>query len=108
TEVTTLPGGQNLGQIDDIVYFQKLLYRSLNVPVSRLEQDGGNGFNLGRSSEISREEMRFTKFINKLHRKFSNVFKDLLKTQLILKGLITEEEWKQYHNRIKFRFARDT
>ena len=86
TEITTLPGGQNLGEIDDIVYFQKKLYRSLNIPVSRLESD--SGFSLGRGAEITRDEVKFTKFVQKLRNKFNSLFNDILKTQLILKGVI--------------------
>ena len=91
TEITTLPGGQNLGEIDDITYFQRKLYRSLNVPISRLEAE--QNFSLGRSTEITRDELKFTKFIGRLRKKFSNLFSDILRTQLVLKGIIADEEW---------------
>jgi len=106
TEISTLPGGENLGQIDDIVYFQKKLYKSLNVPVNRLEQEAQ--FSLGRSSEITRDELKFQKFINRLRKKFSWLFIDLLKTQLILKGVFTEEEWKEIQQDINVDFLQDT
>ena len=91
TEITTLPGGSNLGEIDDIVYFQRKLYRSLNVPISRLEAE--TGFSLGRSTEITRDELKFTKFVQRLRKKFTPLFTDVLKTQLVLKGIISIEEW---------------
>ena len=106
TEITTLPGGENLGQIDDIVYFQKKLYKSLNVPVNRLEQEAQ--FSLGRSSEITRDELKFQKFINKLRKRFSMLFIDLLKTQLVLKGIVTEEEWSQIKQDINVDYQQDT
>ena len=105
TEITTLPGGQNLGEIADIEYFQKKLYRSLNIPISRLE--GGQGFNLGRAAEISRDEVKFTKFIGRLRKKFCMLFHDLLKTQLILKGVIAPEEWPVIQGDITFSFLQD-
>ena len=106
TEITTLPGGENLGQIDDIVYFQKKLYKSLNVPVNRLEQEAQ--FSLGRSSEITRDELKFQKFINKLRKRFSMLFIDLLKTQLVLKGVVTEEEWSEMRQDINIDYQQDT
>ena len=106
TEITTLPGGENLGQIDDILYFQKKLYKSLNVPSSRLEQEAQ--FSLGRSSEITRDELKFQKFISRLRKKFSALFVDLLKTQLILKGILTEEEWLEVRDNINFDYLQDT
>jgi hypothetical protein len=106
TEITTLPGGENLGQIDDIVYFQKKLYKSLNVPVNRLEQEAQ--FSLGRSSEITRDELKFTKFVNRLRKKFSWLFIDMLKTQLILKGVVTEDEWKEMQQDITVDYLQDT
>lgn len=106
TEITTLPGGENLGQIDDIVYFQKKLYKSLNVPVNRLEQEAQ--FSLGRSSEITRDELKFQKFINKLRKRFSILFIDLLKTQLVLKGIVTEEEWNEMKQEINIDYQQDT
>ena len=105
TEITTLPGGQNLGEIADIEYFQKKLYRSLNVPISRLE--GGQGFNLGRAAEISRDEVKFTKFVGRLRKKFTMMFHDLLKTQLILKGVIAPEDWDGIKEKIYFSFLQD-
>tara|TARA_R110000744_G_scaffold77895_2_gene153482 strand:+ start:2091 stop:3605 length:1515 start_codon:yes stop_codon:yes gene_type:complete len=105
TEISTLPGGENLGQIDDIVYFQKRLYRSLNVPVGRLEQEAT--FNLGRSTEISRDELKFQKFIDRLRKRFSMMFREMLKRQLILKGIIAEEDWADLSNQIMFDFVRD-
>ena len=105
TEITTLPGGQNLGEIQDIEYFQKKLYRSLNIPISRLE--GGQGFNLGRAAEISRDEVKFTKFVGRLRKKFCMLFHDLLKTQLILKGIIAPEEWDMMMGDITYTFLQD-
>src|SRR6056300_816088 len=105
TEITTLPGGQNLGEIQDIEYFQKKLYRSLNIPISRLE--GGQGFNLGRAAEISRDEVKFTKFVGRLRKKFCMLFHDLLKTQLILKGVIAPEEWDSMQGDITYSFLQD-
>ena len=105
TEITTLPGGQNLGQIEDIEYFQKKLYRSLNVPISRLES--GSGFNLGRAAEISRDEVKFTKFIGRLRKKFCMLFHDLLRTQLVLKGVIAPEEWDVLQGNITYNFLQD-
>ena len=106
TEITTLPGGENLGQIDDIIYFQKKLYKSLNVPVNRLEQEAQ--FSLGRSTEISRDEVKFQKFIDRLRKKFSYLFMDLLKTQLILKGIITEQDWFEFKELINVDFLKDS
>ena len=105
TEITTLPGGQNLGEIADIEYFQRKLYRSLNVPISRLES--GSGFNLGRASEISRDEVKFTKFVGRLRKKFTALFHDLLKTQLVLKGVIAPEEWDTMQGDITYNFLQD-
>jgi hypothetical protein len=105
TEITTLPGGDNLGQIDDIVYFQKKLYRALNVPVNRLEQE--SQFSLGRSSEISRDELKFQKFIDRLRRRFSSLFLNILKKQLILKNIITEDDWNSWKSNIVVDFVRD-
>ena len=105
TEISTLPGGENLGQIDDIVYFQKRLYRSLNVPIGRLEQE--SQFSLGRSTEISRDEVKFQKFIDRLRRRFSGLFTTILKKQLILKQIITPEDWEQFKNDIQIDFVRD-
>jgi intein/homing endonuclease len=105
TEITTLPGGQNLGQIEDIVYFQKKLYQSLNVPVSRLDTETQFGF--GRSNEITRDEVKFSKFINRLRNRFATLFTKLLEKQLVLKGIITYEEWEQLKNQIRYKFSQD-
>lgn len=105
TEISTLPGGDNLGQIDDIVYFQKRLYRSLNVPLGRLEQE--TQFSLGRSTEISRDEVKFQKFIDRLRKRFAQVFLGVLKKQLIIKGIITEQDWQQWKNDISVDFIKD-
>jgi len=105
TEISTLPGGENLGQIDDIIYFQKKLYKSLNVPVNRLEQEAQ--FTLGRSTEISRDEVKFKKFIDRLRKRFSDVFMQLLKTQLLLKSVITKEDWEDWKNYIAFDYIED-
>jgi len=105
TDITTLPGGANLGEITDIEYFQKKLYRSLNVPVSRLE--ASTGFNLGRSTEITRDELKFTKFVQRLRKKFTELFSDLLRTQLVLKGIIAEEDWHTIRDYVKYDFLQD-
>jgi len=105
TEITTLPGGQNLGQIEDINYFQNKLYQSLNVPVSRLQPQ--QGFTLGRSTEISRDEIKFNKFINRLRKKFSSIFYDTLRVQLIAKGIIRADEWEELSTNISFDFESD-
>ena len=105
TEVTTLPGGQNLGEISDVQYFQKKLYQSLNVPISRMESE--NGFNMGRAAEITRDELKFTKFVQRLRKRFSQVFNDILKTQLVLKGVITIEDWVKIKEHIQYTFLKD-
>ena len=105
TEITTLPGGSNLGEIDDIIYFQRKLYRSLNVPISRLEAE--QGFSLGRSTEITRDELKFTKFVQRLRKKFTPLFTDILKTQLVLKGVITLEDWDNMNQHIQYDFMQD-
>ena len=105
TEISTLPGGQNLGEITDIEYFKKKLYRSLNVPPSRM--DGEGGFNLGRSSEILRDELKFTKFVGRLRKRFSNMFNDMLKTQLILKNIVTPEDCEVMREHIQYDFLYD-
>ena len=105
TEITTLPGGQNLGELEDIKYFQKKLYRALNVPESRLESD--SSFNVGRSAEITRDEVKFQKFIARLRKRFSDIFNDLLKTQLVLKGVLTLEEWDEAKEHIQYDFVAD-
>lgn len=105
TEISTLPGGDNLGQIDDIIYFQKRLYRSLNVPLNRLEQE--NQFSMGRATEISRDEVNFQKFIDRLRRRFSNLFLGVLKKQLLLKQIITEQDWEEWKDGIYVDYVRD-
>ena len=105
TDITTLPGGQNLGETTDIEYFRGKLYRSLNVPTSRLE--ASQGFNLGRSTEITRDELKFTKFVQRLRKKFTELFNDLLRTQLVLKGIIAEDEWPTIRDRIFYDFLQD-
>jgi len=105
TEISTLPGGQNLGELTDVEYFQKKLYRSLNVPDSRIGSD--SGFNLGRSSEILRDELMFSKFVGRLRKRFSALFLDLLKTQLILKNIVTPEDWDQMAEHIQFDYLYD-
>jgi len=105
TDITTLPGGQNLGEMADIEYFQKKLYRSLNVPVSRLEP--ATGFSMGRSTEITRDELKFTKFVQRLRKKFTELFNDFLKTQLVLKGVISIEDWPVIQANIQYDFLQD-
>jgi hypothetical protein len=105
TEITTLPGGQTLGQIEDIEYFQNKLYQSLNVPASRLQKT--DGFNLGRSSEITRDEIKFTKFVARIRKKFTTLFLEALKIQLILKGICTIEDWEDFSLDIRFDFVKD-
>ena len=105
TEITTLPGGSNLGEIDDIIYFQRKLYRSLNVPISRLEAE--NGFSMGRASEITRDELKFTKFVQRIRKKFTPLFTDLLKTNLLLKGIISPEDWPKMQEHIQYDFMED-
>ena len=105
TEVTTLPGGQNLGEMTDVMYFQKKLYKALNVPISRMESEAG--FNLGKAAEITRDELKFTKFIQRLRKRFTQVFSDVLKSQLVLKGVITIEDWQRIHSHIQYDFLKD-
>lgn len=105
TEITTLPGGQNLGEMEDVNYFRKKLYKALNVPISRIEPE--TGFNLGRPSEITRDELKFTKFIKRLRHRFSHLFDTLLETQLALKGVMTKEEWATVRNSVKYKFSED-
>ena len=106
TEITTLPGGQNLGELSDIEYFQKKLYRSLGVPESRIA-GSGDGFNLGRSSEILRDEIKFSKFVGRLRKRFANMFNDMLRTQLILKNIVTPEDWEKMSDHIQYDFLYD-
>jgi len=105
TEITTLPGGENLGQIEDINYFQTKLYQALNVPVSRMQPQTGIYF--GRATEITRDELKFAKFVGRLRKKFNELFQDLLRTQLLLKGVVTEKDWNQIKDDIQYRYAQD-
>tara|TARA_B100000073_G_C23668351_1_gene547562 strand:- start:355 stop:1227 length:873 start_codon:yes stop_codon:yes gene_type:complete len=105
TEITTLPGGQNLGELTDIKYFQTQVYKALNVPSSRLESD--KSFDLGKSEEINRDEIKFTKFVGRLRKKFSDLLHDLLRTQLILKGVITSSDWEEFKEHIQYDFLYD-
>ena len=105
TEISTLPGGQNLDDIADIEYFKKKLYRALNVPISRMESD--NGFNMGKSSEITRDELKFNKFTNRLQKKFARVFNDILRTQLVLKEIVSAEEFDKVKDFIQYDWATD-
>ena len=105
TEVSTLPGGQNLGEISDVQYFQKKLYKALNVPISRMESE--SGFNLGKAAEISRDELKFTKFVQRLRKRFTQVFSDILKTQLVLKGIVTIEDWVKIRPHIQYDYLKD-
>ena len=105
TDITTLPGGQQLGEMGDIEYFRSKLYRSLNVPASRLE--ASTGFNLGRSTEITRDELKFTKFVQRLRKKFTEVFNDILRTQLVLKAVITDEDWHVVRDFLQYDFLQD-
>ena len=105
TEISTLPGGQNLGELTDVDYFQTKLYKALNVPSSRLDSAGG--FNLGRSSEILRDELKFTKFVGRLRKRFSGIFNDMLKTQLILKNIITPDDWSELEDHIQYDYLYD-
>ena len=106
TEITTLPGGQAMSQIEDVDYFKKKLYHSLNVPVSRLTSES-TGFNMGRSTEISREEVKFYKFIDRLRHHFAKLFADLLRVQLLLKGVVTDDDWRELKGDIKYVFNTD-
>jgi len=106
TEITTLDGGQNLGEMEDVDYLLKKVYRSLNVPISRMEAE--NGFNMGRSAEITRDEVKFQKFIDKIRMRFSSMFLQLLRTQLLLKGIMSEDDWKTIEPDIYFEYNRDS
>lgn len=106
TEITTLPGGQNLGELADIEYFQKKLYRALGVPETRIA-GGGDGFNLGRSSEILRDELKFSKFVGRLRKRFANLFNDMLRTQLLLKNIVSPKDWEQMSDHIQYDFLYD-
>jgi hypothetical protein len=105
TEVTTLPGGQTLGEMDDVLYFQKKLYQTLNVPVNRLNSDAL--FSIGRATEVTRDELKFYKFITRIRGRFSALFNQVLEKQLVLKGIMSIEEWQQIVNEVKYDFARD-
>jgi len=107
TEISTLPGGQNLGEIEDIIYFQKKLYKALNVPVGRLDPEQAGGGILGRTTEITRDEFKFQKFVDRLRRRFSELFYNILKKQLLLKGIITEEDWNEWKNDITVEYITD-
>jgi hypothetical protein len=105
TEITTLPAGQNLGELADVRYFEQKLYKALNVPVSRLEPQ--TGFSIGRSTEITRDELKFTKFIDRLRTKFSILFDELMKRQLALKGICSIDEWEEMKEKIHYDFLKD-
>lgn len=105
TEITTLPGGQNLGELEDVMYFRRKLYEALNVPVTRMESEGQ--FNLGRASEITRDELKFSRFIGRLRRKFSDLFFICLEKQILLKGIMSQKEWNQIKDDIYFDFSED-
>jgi len=105
TEITTLPGGQNLGELEDVKYFQKKLYKSLNIPLSRLEQE--SSFTIGRTNEITRDELKFAKFVGRLRKRFSDLFNDLLRTQLLLKGIITADDWEEMKEYIQYDYIFD-
>ena len=105
TEVSTLAGGQNLGEISDVQYFQKKLYKALNVPISRMESEAG--FNIGKSAEITRDELKFTKFVARLRKRFTQVFSDILKTQLVLKGVMTIEDWVKIKEHVQYNYLKD-
>ena len=106
TEISTLDGGQNLGEMEDVEYFKKKLYRSLNIPSTRLEAD--NGFNMGRSAEITRDELKFFKFVERLRIKFTELFLNCLRVQLIVKGIVTEDDWNKIAQDIDFHFVKDS
>jgi hypothetical protein len=105
TEIQTLPGGQNLGQIDDIIYFQRKLYKALNVPISRLDPE--SQYNFGRATEISRDEVKFAKFVTRLRMKFSDLFNKILEKQLILRGVITLDDWAEFRYNFKYEYSED-
>jgi hypothetical protein len=106
TEITTLPGGQNLGELEDVKYFEKKLYKSLNVPVSRLDPNQ-SGFSLGRVGEITRDELKFAKFVARQRTKFSDLFDQCLRVQCVLKGICTDNEWKEFREHIHYSFIKD-
>jgi hypothetical protein len=106
TEITTLPGGQNLGELEDVKYFEKKLYKALNVPISRLNPES-SGFTIGRVAEVTRDELKFSKFVDRLRNKFSEIFDQALRVQCVLKGICTEEEWNEFKEHIYFDFIKD-
>ena len=106
TEISTLDGGQNLGEMDDVEYFKKKLYRALNIPSTRLEAD--NGFNMGRSAEITRDELKFFKFIERMRNKFAEVFLNSLRVQCIIKGIMTQDDWNRIVQDINFDWTKDS
>ena len=106
TEITTLPGGQNLGELEDVKYFEKKLYKSLCVPVSRLNPES-SGFSLGRASEITRDELKFSKFVDRMRNKFSDIFDQAMRVQLVLKGICTDDEWKDFKEHIYYDYIKD-
>jgi hypothetical protein len=106
TEISTLPGGQNLGELEDVKYFEKKLYKSLCVPVSRLDPNS-SGFSLGRVSEITRDELKFSKFVDRMRNKFSDLFDQALRVQCVLKGICTDDEWTDFKENIYFDFIKD-
>jgi hypothetical protein len=106
TEITTLPGGQNLGELEDVKYFEKKLYKALSVPVSRLNPES-SGFSLGRTNEITRDELKFAKFVDRLRNKFSNLFDQAMRVQCVLKGICTNEEWSEFKEYIHYDFIKD-
>ncbi|NDB84571.1 MAG: portal protein [Alphaproteobacteria bacterium] len=106
TEISTLPGGQNLGEMEDVLYFQKKLLKALNIPISRIESE--NGFNMGRASEITRDELKFSKFINRLRMKFSELFLNFLRTQVLAKQIMSDDDWKNIYQDISFKYATDS
>lgn len=107
TEITTLPGGQNLGEIQDVEFFQKKLWRALGVPFSRFESNQAGGFSMGRTTEISRDEIKFSRFVSRLRNKFSGLFDAALKTQLVLKGICTAEEWEEIRQKLRYDYRLD-
>jgi len=106
TEITTLPGGQNLGELEDVKYFEKKLYKALNVPVSRLNPET-SGFSLGRTNEITRDELKFAKFVDRLRNRFSDLFDQALRIQCVLKGICTDQEWEDFRTNIHYDFIKD-
>jgi hypothetical protein len=106
TEIATLPGGQNLGELEDVKYFEKKLYKALNVPVSRLNPDS-SGFSMGRTNEITRDELKFAKFVDRMRNKFSDLFDQALRVQCVLKGICTDDEYKEFKEHIYYDFIKD-